>query len=290
MPIVEQVIDALRRLEWVVVVDILMNPTAELADILLPAATWLERDEVACHIQASTNAIQIGQAVVRRGECRSNYAIMNDLARRLGVENMFPPESDEPFFDFMLGKTGLTWKILKEKGGHYFPDVYKKYEKNGFNTPSKKVELANSKMKRLGVDPLPIYREPSESPVSTPELAEQYPLIITTGGRLSMYRHSEGRNIAILRELMPRPLMSIHPITAKELGIQDGDEVTVETPRGSVEAWASLTEGIHPKVVQLPSHWPGSNNVNLVMGNEPCAPLIGSTQLRCQLCRVKRKG
>ena len=284
-----QVTAALRGLEFIVVVDILMNPTAELADILLPAATWLERDEVACHIQASYNAIQIGQAVVRQGECRSNYAIMNDLARRLGLKNMFPPESDEPFFNFMIEKTGLTWKILKEKGGHTFPDIFKKYEKNGFNTPSKKVEFANSRMKKLGVDPLPVHREPSESPISTPELAREYPLIITTGGRLSMYRHSEGRNIAILRELMPRPLMSINPATAKELGIRDGDEVVVETPRGSMEAWANLTEGIHPKVVQLPSHWAGVSNVNLVMDNEHCAPLIGSTQLRCQLCRVKRK-
>ena len=104
-----------------------------------------------------------------------------------------------------------------------------------------------------------------------------------------MYRHSEGRNIAILRELMPRPLMSIHPATAEELGIREGDEVVVETPRGSAEAWASLTEGIHPKVVQFPSHWPGIHNINRVMENEQCAPLIGSTQLRCQLCRVKRK-
>jgi len=284
-----QVVDALRSLEFLLVVDIMMNPTAELADIVLPATTWLERDEVACHIQASYNAIQIGQAVVRRGECRSNYAIMNDLARRLGVENMFPPESDEPFFNFMIEKTGLTWKALKEKGGHYFPDVYKKYEKNGFNTPSKKVEFANSKMKRMGVDPLPIHREPSESPFSTPELAMEYPLIITTGGRLSMYRHSEGRNIEILRELMPHPLMSINPATAKDLGIGEGDEVVVETPRGGMEAWASLTEGIHPNVIQLPSHWAGMNNVNLVMDNEQCAVLVGSTQLRCQLCRVKRK-
>jgi anaerobic selenocysteine-containing dehydrogenase len=88
---------------------------------------------------------------------------------------------------------------------------------------------------------------------------------------------------------MPHPLMSINPATAKELEIQDGDEVVVETPRGRMEAWANLTEGIHPKVVQLPSHWAGMNNVNLVMDNEHCAPLIGSTQLRGQLCRVKRK-
>ena len=233
----------------------------------------------------------MGQTVLRLGECRTNYSIINDIAKRLGVKHMFPPESDEQFFDFMLEKTGFTWKKLKDKGGYYFHDgfrEYKKYERDGFNTPSGKVELANSKMKNLGFDPLPSYREPSESPINTPTLAKDYPLIITTGGRVSVFRHSEGRNIPILRDLMPHPLMSINPATAKRLGIQDGDDVLIETARGSMEAKAYVTEGIHPKVVQLPSHWGDKRNVNIVMDNENCAPLIGSTQLRCQLCRVKR--
>ncbi len=141
-----QVEEALRSLDFILACDIMMNPTVEWADIVLPATTWIERDEVTAHQQASIDEIQIGQTVLRRGECRTNYAIINDLARRLGVANMFPPESDEPFFDFMLEKTGLTWKALKERGGYIFPTVYKKYEKHGFGTPSKKVELANSLM------------------------------------------------------------------------------------------------------------------------------------------------
>jgi anaerobic selenocysteine-containing dehydrogenase len=284
-----QVEEALKSLDFILACDIMMNPTVEWADIVLPATTWIERDEVTAHQQASIDEIQLGQTVLRRGECRTNYAIINDLARRLGVGNMFPSESDEPFFDFMLEKTGLTWKALKERGGYVFPTVYKKYEQNGFGTPSKKVELANSRMANLGMDPLPGYREPDESPLSTPDLAREYPLIITTGGRTAMYRHSEGRNIAILRELMPHPLMSIHPATAGKLGIQEGDEVIVETPRGTMEAKAYLTEGIHPGVVQLPSHWEAKQNVNIVMDNEHCAPHVGSTQLRGQLCRVKKK-
>lgn len=283
-----QVEEALRSLDFILAVDIMMNPTVQWADIVLPAATWIERDEVTAHQQASINEIQMGQTVLRRGECRSNYAIINDLARRLGVKNMFPPESDAPFFDFMLEKTGLTWKALKEKGGFVFPERFRKYEKDGFHTPSGKVELVNSRMKTLGMDPLPRYREPAESPLSTPELAERYPLILTTGGRVAMYRHSEGRNIGILRDLMPDPLMSIHPTTAGASGIGEGDDVTVETPRGSMEAKAYLTEGIPPGVVQLPSHWPDRQNVNVLLDNEDCAPYVGSTQLRCQLCRVRK--
>ena len=73
-------------------------------------------------------------------------------------------------------------------------------------------------------------------------------------------------------------------------GISNGDRVIIESPRGNMEAKAHFTEGIARGVVQVPSHWPGKNNVNLLMDNEHCAPMIGSTQLRCQLCRVQEKG
>jgi len=96
--------------------------------------------------------------------------------------------------------------------------------------------------------------------------------------------------ISILREIVPDLLVSIHPETAKRLHINDGDQVLIESPRGSMEARAYLTEGIARGVVKVPSHWSGRNNVNLLMDNENCAPMIGSTQLRCQLCRVQEKG
>ena len=76
---------------------------------------------------------------------------------------------------------------------------------------------------------------------------------------------------------------------ASELGIKNGDPIVVESLMGSMEAKAYLTEGIHPRVVQVPSQWGGRRNVNRLMDNEHCAPLIGGTQLRCQLCRVRRK-
>lgn len=124
--------------------------------------------------------------------------------------------------------------------------------------------------------------------MSTPEVAEAYPLILTTGGRVPVFRHSELRNIPLLREIVPDLLMAINPRTAAEQGIASGDTVVIETRRGSMEARAYLTEGIDPRVVQVPSHWPGRNNVNLVTDNEQCAPMIGSAQLRCQLCKVRR--
>jgi len=283
------VIDALRSLDFFVVADFFMTETAKVADIVLPVATWMERSSVTRSDQTSINNFHLQQKITQIGECWSDFKILNELAKKLGfAERMFP--TDEAYFDFLLEPSGMTFEELKKVGVISVPYSFKKYEARGFNTPSRKIQLYDARLKDLGFDPLPNYREPTESPVSAPELAKEYPLIITTGGRVPVFRHSELRNISILREIVSELLVSINPTTANKLGIYDGDPVIVESPRGSMEAKACLTEGIDPRVVQVPSHWGGKNNVNRIMDNESCAPIIGSIQHRCQLCRVRKNG
>jgi anaerobic selenocysteine-containing dehydrogenase len=286
--------EALMSLDFLATADLFMTDTAQIADIVLPAGSWMERSAATHNDQTSINNFHLQQKIVQRGECRTDFEILNELAKRLGFgERMFP--TDEAYFDFLLEPSGMTFEEFKKIGVISVPYSFKKYEAKGFNTPAGKVQLYDQRLKALGFDPLPSYREPTESPISTPEVAKEYPLIITTGGRVAVYRHSELRNIPVLREIVPELLVSINPTTAKELDIDNGDLVIVESPRGSMEAKAYLTEGIDPRVVQVPSHWSGRNNVNLIMDNENCAPMIGSTQLRCQLCsvrlcRVRKKG
>lgn len=285
----EQVREALMSLDFFVLADLFMTETAALADIVLPAATWMERSSVISSLQTSYRHVHLQQKVVEpEGECWSDYDILNELARRLGFgEHMFKSEGD--FGDYMLMGWGITFEEFRRLGILSVSSTYKKYEKGGFKTPSKKVELYSQRLKDLGYDLLPSYREPNLSPVSTPELAKEYPLIITTGGRVPVLRHTEMRNIPRLLEIEPELRAFINPKTARELGIEDGHPILVESPLGGIEAKAYLTEGIHPRVVQVPSQWGGKNNVNRIMNNEYCAPMIGGTQLRCQLCRIRRK-
>ena len=211
--------EALLSLDFFVVADLFMTPTAELADVLLPAATWLEKSALSTHLQASYNHIHLQQKVVEVEDCWSDYKILNELAKRLGIgELMF--NSEEEYCDYLLKDTGLTFEEFKKRGTVSIPFIYRKYEKDGFATPSGKIELYSQRLKDLGFDPLPSYREPNESPVSTPELARQYPLIITTGGRVPVFRHSELRNIPLLREIVPDLKMMINPSTANEFGIK----------------------------------------------------------------------
>ncbi len=283
----KEVTEALSRLDFLVVADLFMTETAKIADIVLPAASWMERDYVTQNEQTSINHFHLQQKVTQRGECRTDVTILNQVSERLGfADRMFP--TDEAYFDFVLEPAGLTFDEFKKVGIVSTPYSSRKYEAGGFRTPSGKVQLYDERLTALGFDPLPAYREPDESPVATPLRAEEYPLIITTGGRVPVFRHSELRNIPILREIVPELLVSINPKTAEGLGIGQGDMIIVESPRGQIEARALLTEGIDPRVVQVPSHWPDKQNVNRLMDNEHCAPMIGSAELRCQLCRVRK--
>ena len=152
----------------------------------------------------------------------------------------------------------------------------------------------------LGYDPLPYAEEPPESPVSTPDLAAEYPLILTTGGRSQYFFCSEHRQISSLRKHHRDPLVEIHPQTANDLKIQNGDWVWIETLRGKIQQRARLTEGIDPRVVNAecawwfpeeagPEHGVWKANVNVLTNNAPpYDPAMGTYQLRALLCRVYR--
>jgi anaerobic selenocysteine-containing dehydrogenase len=291
----KEVMEALRSLDFIAVADFFMTPTVELADIVLPVATWMERSSVQTFFQVTYDDIHLQQKAVEIGECRSDYRILNDLAKYLGCGDLMFGSEDE-LSDFILKPLGIRFEELKEMGRYVVPYTYRKYEQTGFGFPpfrhlhhSRKVELTPSKLKDLGFDPSPRHKEPIEGPVRSPELMKEYPLILTTGRKEAVYRHSELRNVDVLREIVPKCLLYMHPETAAPLGILDGSAIIIESPRGSVEATAFLTLGIGPGVVLMPAQWPDPNNANVLLHDDDTAPAIGSAQLRCQLCRVRRK-
>jgi anaerobic selenocysteine-containing dehydrogenase len=286
---------AFRKVDFTVVTDLFMTPTAQMADILLPASSWLENDEVAdIHMGW---CVLIRQKVAEIGECRDDKQILFDLAHRLGLDEDFPWKDVREYCDWTLAGAGLTFEEFKELGILTGKMRYRKYEQDGFATPSGKVELRCSTLESMGYDPLPYYREPPESPYSTPDLFKEYPLIITTGSRIQGYFCSEGRQIESLRKLNPHPVLEIHPDTAKNLGIKSGDWVWIESPRGRIKQMAQLTEGIHRGVVHAQHGWwfpekePPEygfteSNVNVLAADMPCDPHTGSESLRAFLCKV----
>ena len=289
---------SLMNLDYMVCADLFMTPTAELADIVLPAALWPEIDQLAGLPTVAANVVLANQRAVRIGECKSDEEIFVELARRMKLP--VGTESVEDVLNGQLARGGLdiTFEQLKEKGSVIVPFKYRKYEDGGFRTPTGKIELYSTRFEELGYAPLPYYEEPPESPVSQPDIFEDYPLILTTGARIPCFFNSEHRQIENLRKARRDPMTEIHPETAARYGIKKGDWMWIETKRGRIRQRAKVTTGIDPRVIAAEHGWwfpedaapeygVWKSNVNLLTDNQPPYDrAMGTYQLRALLCRV----
>ncbi len=287
--------EALKALDFSVAIDLFMNPTAQLADIVLPAASWLEQDDVAdLHF---IWCVAARQKVAEIGECWDDKKILIELAKRLGLEEFFPWKDVREWCDYVLEDSGLDFEAFKEVGLLQGEMRYRKHETEGFPTASGKFEIACSALESMGFDPIPDYVEPPESPYSTPELAGEYPLIAITGAKIEPFFHSELRQVASLREKNPDPLVELHPDTARGLSIEEGDWVWIESPRGRIRQRAKLTTGIDPRVVSIQHAWwfperePPEygwkeSSASLLLDPRPADPIWASEPWKGFLCKV----
>ena len=286
---------ALNKLDFLAVADMFMTPTASLADIVLPVSGYLEYDSIVA--TPAYPVAQVQHKVAQIGECRSDYEILNGLAKRLRLEEYFW-DNEEQYLDAILRPAGITFNELKRIGVISGTKQYRKHQLNGFETPSGKVELYSSQLKQWGLDPLPIYYELRETPYSAPELVKEYPLILTSW-KSAPFRHSDGRQISTLRGSHPEPVISIHPETASKLRIKHGDWVHIETKRGRIKQKATLSTSIDPRVVGVDYAWwfPekaasdlygwAESNINILTDDRPpYSREIGSPNLRGILCKI----
>ncbi|MFQ5762772.1 MAG: molybdopterin-dependent oxidoreductase, partial [Candidatus Bathyarchaeia archaeon] len=302
------------NLELHVVLEHWMTPTAQLADYVLPMASKVYERPYCGTMEDFTSLLTVwDQAVPPLGERRTEYDFFRGLALRLGLGEYFPWETLRESMEHRLKPLGLTFEEAAKRRvifDQFKPRTYEETNPKtskplGFGTPSGRAELYSSVYEALGYDPLPFYEEPAESPLSTPMLAKEYPLILTTGGRFRPQFHSENRQLGLgLREMNPYPQCDIHYQTARELSISNGDWVWIETRRGRIKQKARVTANILPGVVNVQHNWwypelPGEepwlhggwiSNANVLTSDEPetLDPMIGAWFYRGLLCRAYR--
>jgi anaerobic selenocysteine-containing dehydrogenase len=285
---------ALGLLEYVVVSDIFLTPTAQHADLVLPASTWLEQDDVVDMLKGWCAIAR--KKVAQVGEARFDRDVIIELGRRMGFTEAFPWADYRAYLEWALQDTGMDFDEFCEKDILIGEMRYEKYRTEGFQTPSGKFEIYSNTLKSMGVCPLPVYREASLTPVSAPELYGNYPLLLTSA-KAKEFFHTEGRQIAPLRRKNPDPLVQIHPDTAMSLGVVDGDWVWIETPLARVKLRATLFDGVAPDVVvaqygwwfpekEAPDYGWKESSLNLLFGDVEYDKETGSESLRGSLCRI----
>jgi anaerobic selenocysteine-containing dehydrogenase len=240
-----------------------------------------------------------GQKVAKVGESWSDLRIILKLAEKMELGEYFWNDA-ESFFDVILKPIGLTFEEFRKIAIIPSSKRYRGFEVSGFETPSGKVELYSSQLKKWGLDPLPRYHELPETPFSAPELAKEYPLIFTSWKPVQ-YRHSAGRQITTLRGGHPEPVVNIHPQTAEDIGVNDGDWAFIETKRGRIKQKVVITDKLDPRVVIADYSWwfPekgisdlygwAESNLNVLTDNgPPYNAELGTVNLRGILCKVYR--
>lgn len=308
--------EAMKALEFSVATDFFMTPTAAFCDYVLPAASFLETSNVSAgfnHRRQGKTHVQYRPAVVAPlAERRSDTWIVFELARRLGLADQFWNGDIEAGYAYELEPSGITLDQLKNSPGGVSAAKQPVYEKHaqrdqhgaprGFATPSKKVELYCHPFAAHGIPPLPEYVEPAVSPLSRPELAAEFPLVLTNA-KFTTYVHSQQRALPSLRKASPEPTADLHPETALRHGIKNNQWMIVESPRGAIKVKARVTANIIPGVVCCQHGWwqeckelklPGYDpfdadgaNPALLIGTDLADPVSGSLPHRSYLCRVR---
>lgn len=300
--------EAFESLEFNVVVDLFMTPTAmALADIVLPSSSFAERDGV----RAWWSPLTAQKRAITVGDCKSDAEICFELAKRFNPA--FKYKSIDELYKFYLKSSGISLDEVRDKNWINPPDddaamPYVRHEKGnlrpdgkkGFNTPSGKIELCPSQLKEWGLDSLPSYTEPHISPVSRPDLAEKYPLILNTGSRTIAFFHSEHRMIESLRAMNPDPLVEVNPETARKYDIENGDWVWLENDEGKCRLRVKLSF-VHPEVVVAQHSWwypekvtekdfgAYESNVNvLIPGKLHSKTGFGGAQVKSVMCKMRK--
>ena len=304
-------VDALRKLDFHVHADLFMTPTAQYADVFLPVNTAWERRAMRVGFEMNEVAQSWAQyrhpVIETRGESRSDEWITFALAQKLGLGNHFWDGDADRAYEEILAPMDVSLDELRAAGrGVEVPaetPFHRHIADAGFATSSRRVEVWSEPFASNGQNPLPAYKEPAMSPVTRPDLSEQFPLVLTSA-KSHAFCHSQHRNLKSLRRLQREPRLEMHPRAAAERDIAEGDAVVLATPVGEIELRAKLRDDLAVNVVagqhgwwqgcealdlpERPAIGPGSANFNAVIGNEDEDPISGSTPHRSYLCEVRK--
>ncbi len=243
---------------FTVVHDPFLTDTARFADIVLPAASYLETDDL--YRAYGAYWMQWGrQAAAPQGEARSNFAVAQALAQRMGLtDRIFALPPQEAARELFKGATGPAAKADPEKlfAGEPIPIAHE-WQGQLFKTPSGKLEFHSEQLARQGLPPLPDW---NEDPVEVAE-ASKWPLrLLTAPGYFQA--HTAFSGVGFLRNREGRPFCVLHPDDARKRGLKQGDDVRLFNDRGEIGLVLQVSDEIQPGVVLVPGQRPTGEAVS----------------------------
>jgi anaerobic selenocysteine-containing dehydrogenase len=281
--------ESLLKLDFLMNTEIFFTDTCQFMDLVLPAATTFERSELKHY---NSKYLMLTSPVIQPvGESRSDLDIIFGLASHLGMGDLFWNGNLESAIDDLMGPSGYTAKELRQYPAgtpvkNPLEAGYRKYEREGFHTPSGKMEIASSILKDAGFDAIPVFRAPQYDALAQDA---SYPLMLNTGSRLPMFVHSAMHNVPWCQQLRKHPTADLNPSDAAGRGIRQNDWVWIQTDRGKIHVKANLTETVLPGVVHM-FHGIAEADVNSMIAPDYLDPISGFPGFKSVRCQVLRDG
>ena len=284
---------ALMKLEFMVVCELFMTPTASIADIVHPAAMDGEHNSMGYWPGWYGELRAYPKVADPPGEAWSNEKIINELAKKLGLGQYFWEDEDEALEE-MLKPAKISYEEFKKRRTLKAKPEYKTPEQGGIGTKSKKVEIFSKRLDEMGYDPIPTWKEGIRAIIAT---SDEYPLLLTNA-KEETYIASSYRNVPMLRKITPDPIVELHPSTAKKYGLKEGEWIFIETRKGKITQKLVLNQSLDPRVVfvafgwwfpEEPSNlfqWDKSNLNILTESGPPYDMVAGGVQIKGLPCRV----
>lgn len=282
---------ALCALDLFVVRELFMTETAELADYILPAASYLERSEF--HGHGGKQVMTLTTRIFEPADgVQDEYQFLHDIAHRMGAGAYFPWENEDALNEWLIKDTGVSMETFKANpsGYNYAEPQYAKYADNvakgkkAFDTPSGKLEFTSTYLKDLGYQELAEYFPPASNVVDP-----EYPMTMITGARKVMYYHGRNRNIDSLRSALPEGEVEISKADALKMDIQTGDWIRVTSKIGTMEIKAKVMEKIEISEGQIQiTHGWKETNVNLITHDDRFDPISGFPLMKAVQVKIEK--
>jgi formate dehydrogenase alpha subunit len=267
---------ALDSLDFLVVQEIFMTATARMADVVLPAAAWAEKD--GSYTSMERRVQWIDQAVPPVGESKEGLWIINEIGKLMGLDlgGSSAGEVLKEINQTVPQYAGMTRERISRIGGLRWPCPDEKHpgtdilHKERFSTPSGKANIASV-----------------ENRPAAEEISPEYPILLSTG-RIVMHYNSGSmtRRSPSLLERDFELYVEINPTDAEKLNVRHGDMVKVKTVRGEAEACARVTEKVKPGMAFMPFHWQGTN----IITSDALDPVAKIPEYKMAACRIESMG
>jgi thiosulfate reductase / polysulfide reductase chain A len=239
LPDRQKTLEAFGKMDFIATVDIIMNDTAWLSDVVLPEASYLERYDPLLTVGGKAFLRQ--PVIEPQGEAKSALWIYKQLGERLGLGDYFQYQDEEDYLRQQLAPLGISLEEVKEKGYAEMPQEHKE-DRITFNTPSGKIEVYSETLKNAGFSPWPTWEEP-------PMPADGQFYLLT--GKVAQHTQFGTQNNQLLHKYSDEPRLWMNTKTASEKGLKDNDWVEISSVVGTAHSLLHVTEAIRPDCVYL---------------------------------------